>query len=81
MRIGSTLVARFLLIHQHSGHFLMDDNSLDTILALIKQLEATLLRLKQVRGLVGEGVAGDMLELLIEESETKLAEIRRKVIQ
>jgi len=59
----------------------MDDNSLDTILALIKQLEATLLRLKQVRGLVGEGVAGDMLELLIEESETKLAEIRRKVIQ
>lgn len=54
------------------------DDSLKTILALIKQLEATLIGLKQVRGYV-QGVGRHMLDELIDEGETKLAEIKRKV--
>jgi hypothetical protein len=34
----------------------MDADSLDTILALIKQMEATLIGLRQLRGYVGHGV-------------------------
>jgi hypothetical protein len=64
------------------GLDLADDlNSLETILALIKQMEATLLGLKQLRGYVGSGAGQEMVELLIEEGEAKLAEIKRKLIQ
>jgi hypothetical protein len=59
----------------------VDDNSLETILALLKQMEATLLGLKQLRGYVGNGVGQQMLEVLIEEADAKLTEIKRKVIQ
>jgi hypothetical protein len=59
----------------------VDDNSLETILALLKQMEATLLGLKQLRGYVGKGVGQQMLEVLIEEADAKLTEIKRKVIQ
>lgn len=59
----------------------MNDDSLETILALIKQLEIMLLGLKQLRGYVGHGVAQQMIEELIEEAETKLGEIKRKLIQ
>jgi hypothetical protein len=60
---------------------LIDDNALETVLALINQLEAALLGLKQLRAFVVEGVEQQMLESVIENSETKLAEIKRKVIQ
>ncbi len=57
-------------------------NSLvDTILALIKQLETTLLGLKQLRDYVGQGVGQRMLDLLIEDGEEKLAEIKHELIQ
>ena len=59
----------------------MDDNSLDAILTLVKQMEATLLGLRQLRGYVGGGVGEQMLEVLIEEVETGLAEVKRKLIQ
>jgi hypothetical protein len=52
-------------------------DSFDTILGLLRQLEATLLGLKQLRGYVGEGVGQEMLELLIEEAERKIAEVNR----
>jgi len=58
-----------------------DLSSLETILMLIKQMEATLLGLKQLRSYVGSGVGQEMVELLIEEGEAKLAEIKRKVIE
>lgn len=58
-----------------------DDRSLRTILALIKQLEATLLGLEQLRDYVGNGVGREMLELLIEEGQTKLGEVKRELIQ
>ena len=59
----------------------MTDDSLEIILALIRQLEATLLGLKQLRGYVSQGIGKDMLEELIEEGEEKLAEVKRKLIQ
>jgi hypothetical protein len=40
-----------------------------------------LLGLKQMRAYVAQGVEREMLESVIDDSETKLAEIRRKVIQ
>jgi hypothetical protein len=60
---------------------LIDDNSLETVLALINQLEAALLGLKQMRAFVVQRVEQQRLESVIEKSETKLAEIKRKVIQ
>jgi hypothetical protein len=59
----------------------MTDDSLDMILALLKQLEFTLLGLKQLRGYVGQGVGQQMVEELIEERENKLAELKRRLIQ
>jgi hypothetical protein len=63
-----------------SHQSLMED-SLEMILALLRQLEATVLGLKQVRGYVGQGVAQEMVEELIEEGENKLTELKRKLIQ
>lgn len=59
----------------------MDDDALDIILALIKQMEATLLGLRQLQGYVGNGVGREMLAVLIEEVEAGLAKVRRKLIQ
>ena len=56
-------------------------DSLDTILALIEQMEAIVLGLKQLRKFVGKGVATEILELLIRDGETKIAEVKRRVVQ
>lgn len=53
--------------------------SLDTILALSKQLEATLLGLHQLHDYVGKGVAAHMLEVLIEEGEGKARRSREEI--
>ena len=60
---------------------MIDDNALETVLALINQLEAALLGLKQMRAFVVEGVEQQTLESVIENSETRLADIKRTVIQ
>jgi len=39
----------------HRRTALVDDNTLETILALIKQMEATLLGLRQLQRYVGQG--------------------------
>ena len=52
----------------------------DTIFALIKQVESTLLGLRQLRRYVGKGVGLQMLEVLIEEAEAKLAEVRKRLV-
>jgi len=59
----------------------MDDDSLEMILALIKQLESLLLGLRQLRGLVAHGVAQYMVDELIQEGETNLTELKRRLIQ
>ncbi len=56
-------------------------DSLETVLALLKQMESNLLALKQLRDYVGNWVGKEMLEVLIEDNETQLAEIKRKLIQ
>jgi hypothetical protein len=58
----------------------VDTDSLDTILALLKQMEATLIGLQQLRGYVGGGAGEKMLQVLIEEVENGLAEVKRKLI-
>jgi hypothetical protein len=60
---------------------LTNDNSLETILVLIKQLQAALLELKQMRAYVVQGVEQEILESAIEDNETRWVEIRREVIQ
>lgn len=61
----------------------MADNAetLETILALLNQMESTLLGLKQLRGYVPAGVGQKMLEILIEEAEANLAKVKRRIIQ
>ena len=56
-------------------------SSLDIIFALVKQLESTLVGLKQVRMYVGTGLGRKMLDVLIEEAETRLTETKKKIIQ
>lgn len=57
------------------------DETLDTILTLLKQLETTLLGLKQLRGIIGNGTGHQMLEMLIEEAEARITEVKHKLIQ
>ena len=59
----------------------MTDDSLEIILALIKQLESTMLGLRQLRELVAKGLAQHMVDELIQEGELKLAELKRRLIQ
>ena len=59
----------------------MDDDSFDTILALIKQMEVTLLGLRQLQGYVRDDAGREMLTVLIEEVEAGLAQVRRRLIQ
>ena len=56
-------------------------DSVDTILGLIKQLEATVLGLQQLRSFMGNGVEAEILERLIAEGQTKVAEVKRKLMQ
>jgi hypothetical protein len=58
-----------------------DLESVETILSLLKQMEDTLLGLQQLRLYVGKGIGQQMLEVLIEEAETQIAEVRRKLMQ
>jgi hypothetical protein len=77
---GAALEAGSLRGRRVPLRVLMDD-SLEMILALLRQLEATVLGLKQLRGYVGQGVGQQMVEELIEEGENKLAELKRRLIQ
>jgi hypothetical protein len=44
-------------------------------------MESIVLGMKLMRGYVGERLGKQMLESLIEEAETEIAEVKRKVIQ
>ena len=59
----------------------MNDDSLEAALVLLKHMESTLLGLKQLRRYVGKGMGSEMLEVIIDECEGHLAEIKRKLIQ
>ena len=51
-----------------------DDDAVDTVRALVRQMEAMLLGLQQLRGYVGNGVGKEMLEVLIQEAEVGMEE-------
>lgn len=55
-----------------------DEQRLDNILDLIKQMESTLLGMQQLRHYT-QGVGHAMLEILIEEAERKLAEVKKRL--
>jgi hypothetical protein len=59
----------------------VDTHNLDTVLALIKQMESTFHGLKQLRNYVGKGAGMHMLEILIEDCDAKLSEIKQKITQ
>jgi hypothetical protein len=59
----------------------VDRHNLDTVLALIKQMESMLHDLKRLRNYVGKGVGLHMLVILIDDCDAKLSEIKRKIRQ
>jgi hypothetical protein len=59
----------------------MHAGSLYTIIALIRQIEATILGLRQLRGYVASELGRHMLDALIEEAEAGLVEIKRTLVQ
>jgi len=63
------------------GSSMNESDALDTILGLFKRIEATLLGLQQLRNYVDEGAGQDILMDMIEETETNLAEVKRRIIQ
>ena len=66
----------------YSSHMSDDPfNALETVFECLKRMEATLIGMKEMRLYVGKGVVRKMLDSLIEEAESQLAEIKRKVIQ
>jgi len=56
-------------------------DAFDTLLDCLKRMEAGLIGMKQMRGYVTSELGREMLESLIEEAETQIAEVKRKVIQ
>jgi hypothetical protein len=56
-------------------------DSLETVLASLKMMEATLLGMRRSRQYVAKGFSSKMFDSLIEEAESQVAEIKRKIIQ
>ena len=56
-------------------------DSLEFVMASLKQMEATLLGMKQLRQYVSVGPGKEMHDALIQEAESRFAEIKRMVIQ
>jgi hypothetical protein len=59
----------------------MHAGSLDTIIALVRQIEATILGLRQLRGYVVSDLGRHMLDAVIEEAEAGLVDIKQKLGQ
>ena len=53
-------------------------DSLEIVMASLKQMEATLLGMKQLRQYVGNGAGKEMLDSLIAEAESQIAEVKRR---
>jgi hypothetical protein len=55
-------------------------DSLEIVMSNLRVMESTLLSMRQVRLHAGKGLAIQMLDSLIRESESKIAEIKRRMI-
>ena len=60
---------------------MQNHDSLDIVMACLKQMEATVQGLKQLRAFIGKGAGQEILDALIVEAETQIAEIKRRIIQ
>jgi hypothetical protein len=58
-----------------------DSDTLDEILALIKQMDSALLGFRQLRAYIQPGAALHQLDQLIEELEVNLAKVKRRLLQ
>ena len=56
-------------------------DAFETLLECLKRMEATLMGMKQIQEYVGKGLGKEMLASLIEEAESQIVDIKRKVIQ
>jgi len=56
-------------------------DSLEVLMVCLKQMEATVLGLKELRSFIGKGSGQEMLDALIVEAEQTIAEIKRRVLQ
>jgi hypothetical protein len=56
-------------------------DAFETVLDCLKRMETTLMGMKELRVYAGKGIVRKMLDELIEEAETQIAEVKRKVIQ
>lgn len=52
----------------------------EVVLECLRRMETTLISLKEMRGFVGRGIGNEMLEVLIEETELQIAELKRRVV-
>lgn len=59
----------------------MERDALDTILALIEELEKVLMGLRQLRSHIGKGVGANMVEVLADDVEKCLAKVKHRVVQ
>lgn len=55
-------------------------NNLDTVLAMLQQMESTLRSLQQLRGYVGSDIGEEMLDVVIEDMRAHVAAIKRKLV-
>ena len=51
------------------------------VLACLKEMEATALGMRQLRGIMEAGPARDMLDRVITEAELQIEETKRKVLE
>ena len=56
-------------------------NPLHAVYDCLKRMESILMGMKQMRSYVATGLGREMLESLIEEAETQIAEVKQRVIQ
>jgi hypothetical protein len=62
------------------NRFLPDSfDSLEIVMASLNLMESTLLGVRRVRQYVGAGIATKMLDLLIQEGDSQVSAIKRKV--
>jgi hypothetical protein len=58
-----------------------DSDPLDMVMACLKQMESTVLGLRQLRSFIGKGSGQEMLDALIVEAEEQIAQIKRRILQ
>ena len=69
------------LRHKEMSSYMSDRfDASETLLECLKRMEGTLMGMKQIQEYVGKGLGKEMLASLIEESESQIVDIKRKVI-